>query len=55
MKVRILRRFVLLLVMCLAPSANAQNQVKDRAKLIEDAKREGKVLVYVSSNALREL
>src|SRR5262252_3015577 len=29
----------------------AQNLSKDRAKLIEDAKKEGKVIVYVSSNA----
>ena len=29
----------------------AQNLFKDRAKLIEDAKKEGKVVVYVSSNA----
>src|SRR5438552_17224253 len=29
----------------------AQSQSKDRAKLIEDAKKEGKVVVYVSSNA----
>ena len=29
----------------------AQSQSTDRTKLIEDAKREGKVMVYVSSNA----
>lgn len=29
----------------------AQSQSKDRAKLVEDAKKEGKVVVYVSSNA----
>src|SRR5215475_13958656 len=29
----------------------AQNLSKDRAKLIEDAKKEGKLIVYVSSNA----
>jgi iron(III) transport system substrate-binding protein len=29
----------------------AQNVVKDRAKLVADAQREGKVVVYVSSNA----
>jgi len=51
MKVMIFLRFVLVLLICPAPAANAQNQAKDRAKLIEDAKREGKVLVYVSSNA----
>jgi len=32
-------------------SIDAQNPSKGRAKLIEDAKREGKVVVYVSSNA----
>jgi iron(III) transport system substrate-binding protein len=45
------RIFALLFFICIAPSADAQNQAKDRAKLIEDAKKEGKVLVYVSSNA----
>ena len=34
-----------------ALSVDAQEQVKDRAKLIEEAKKEGKVFVYVSSNA----
>jgi iron(III) transport system substrate-binding protein len=29
----------------------AQSQSTERAKLIEDAKKEGKVMVYVSSNA----
>ena len=42
---------VALLIACFAPSADAQSQSKDRAKLMEDAKKEGKVLVYVSSNA----
>lgn len=32
-------------------SVDAQEQVRDRARLIEDAKKEGKVFVYVSSNA----
>src|ERR1043166_1643922 len=31
--------------------AAAQNQATERAKLIEAARKEGKVLVYVSSNA----
>lgn len=31
--------------------AAAQSQPQDRAKLIEDARKEAKVLVYVSSNA----
>ena len=43
--------FALLFVVFLAPSADAQTQARDRTKLIEDAKKEGKVLVYVSSNA----
>ena len=43
--------FTLLLVVLLSPSVGAQNQAKDRAKLIDDAKKEGKVVVYVSSNA----
>jgi iron(III) transport system substrate-binding protein len=41
----------LLIILCVPVLAPAQNQTKDRAKLIEDAKKEGKVLVYVSSNA----
>jgi iron(III) transport system substrate-binding protein len=41
----------LLMILCVPVLALAQNQTKDRAKLLEDAKREGKVLVYVSSNA----
>ena len=43
--------FALLFVFCVSPSAVAQNQTKDRAKLIDDARKEGKVVVYVSSNA----
>jgi len=43
--------FVLLAALCLTNSAIGQAQTKDRAKLIEDAKKEGKVMVYVSSNA----
>lgn len=43
--------FALLFIVCVSPTADAQNQAKDRAKLIEDGKKEGKVLVYVSSNA----
>src|SRR5947209_2224234 len=41
MKVMIFLRFVLVLLICPAPAANAQNQAKDRAKLIEDARKEG--------------
>jgi iron(III) transport system substrate-binding protein len=42
---------VALLIACFAPGADAQSQSKDHAKLMEDAKKGGKVLVYVSSNA----
>jgi len=41
----------LVTAVCFSPDAGAQSQAKDRAKLVEDAKKEGKVLVYVSSNA----
>jgi iron(III) transport system substrate-binding protein len=41
----------LLIILCVPFLAPAQNQTKDRAKLVDDAKKEGKVLVYVSSNA----
>lgn len=43
--------FAYLFVAWGALSVDAQEQVKDRAKLIEEAKKEGKVFVYVSSNA----
>ena len=43
--------FAYLFVAWAALSLDAQEQVKDRAKLIEEAKKEGKVFVYVSSNA----
>src|SRR4030095_7256081 len=51
MKIPLSWTFALLVVICVSPSASAQSQAKDRAKLIEDAKKEGKVMVYVSSNA----
>ncbi len=38
-------------IFCLTGPIHAQSQSTDRAKLIEDAKKEGKVMVYVSSNA----
>ena len=38
-------------IFCLAGIIYAQSQSTDRPKLIEDAKKEGKVMVYVSSNA----
>ena len=43
--------FTLSFVVLITTSVGAQSQAQDRAKLIEDAKKEGKVLVYVSSNA----
>ena len=51
MKVMVSFLFALLFVACISPGVNAQTQTKDRSKLIEDARKEGKVLVYVSSNA----
>src|SRR5262245_2026281 len=50
----IIMRFLITLLTALfvvAPAAYAQNPAKDRAKLVEEAKKEGKVMVYVSSNA----
>ncbi len=38
-------------IFCLAGIIYAQSQSTDRPKLIEEAKKEGKVMVYVSSNA----
>jgi iron(III) transport system substrate-binding protein len=43
--------FALLAALCLTNSGTGQAQTKDRAKLMEAAKKEGKVMVYVSSNA----
>ena len=51
MRVTVSLWFTLLLLAAISSSADAQNQAKERAKLIEDAKREGKVMVYASSNA----
>src|SRR5262249_50231517 len=42
---------MLQVILAMPPSSHAQNQPKDRAKLVEDAKKEGKVVVYASSNA----
>ena len=41
----------ILTALALANPEIGQAQTKERAKLIEDAKKEGKVMVYVSSNA----
>ncbi len=43
--------FAMLAALCFTNSAIGQAQTKDRAKLIEDARKEAKVMVYVSSNA----
>jgi len=51
MKAIICLMFAVHLVFSVSQLACAQSQLKDRAKLIEDAKKEGKVVVYVSSNA----
>ncbi len=51
MKIMLSFLFTLLFAVGISSAAAAQNQAKDRAKLIADAKKEGKVLVYVSSNA----
>jgi hypothetical protein len=43
--------FLVFTVFSLAGGAQAQGQFTDRAKLLEEAKKEGKVMVYISSNA----
>ena len=43
--------FAMLAALCFSNSAIGQAQTIERAKLIEDAKKDGKVMVYVSSNA----
>jgi iron(III) transport system substrate-binding protein len=51
MKISFTAIFSLLTALTLTSPGIAQAQTKERAKLIEDAKKEGKVMVYVSSNA----
>src|SRR4029450_11037625 len=51
MKISFTLTFAMLAALCFTNSGIGQAQTKDRAKLIEDAKKEGKVMVYVSSNA----
>jgi iron(III) transport system substrate-binding protein len=51
MKIKAKFLATLLAALCFATWATAHAQTKERAKLIEDAKKEGKVMVYVSSNA----
>ena len=51
MKAIISLTLVLHAIFGLAGIAHPQGQSTDRPKLIEDAKKEGKVMVYVSSNA----
>src|SRR6266545_3349330 len=43
--------FAMLAALCFTNSGIGQAQTKDRARLIEDAKKEDKVMVYVSSKA----
>ena len=50
MRVTVSLWFTVLFFAAISSSADAQNQAKERAKLIEDAKKESKVMVYVSSN-----
>lgn len=50
MKIIVSLLFALLFVIRPAAAA-AQSQTKDRAKLVEDGRKEGKFVVYVSSNA----
>jgi len=51
MKVIVSLLFAVLADVFVSLPAAAQSQPQDRAKLIEDARKEAKVLVYVSSNA----
>ena len=51
MKISFTLTFAMLAAFCLASSGLGQAQTKERAKMIEDAKKEAKVMVYVSSNA----
>ncbi len=51
MKIGLTARFAILATLTLTNPGVGQAQTKERAKLIEDAKKEGKVMVYVSSNA----
>jgi ABC-type glycerol-3-phosphate transport system substrate-binding protein len=51
MKLNIKITLAMLAALTFANAGIAQAQTKERAKLIEDAKKEGKVMVYVSSNA----
>jgi iron(III) transport system substrate-binding protein len=51
MESRFIAIVAMLAALGFAPSEPALSQTKDRAALIEEAKKEGKVMVYVSSNA----
>ena len=51
MKISCTLKIAMFTALCLTNSAVGHAQTKERAKLIEDAKKEGKVMVYVSSNA----
>ena len=51
MKISLTITLAMLAVVTFTDTEISQAQTKERAKLIEDAKKEGKVMVYVSSNA----
>ena len=51
MKISLTVTFTMLAALTFANPGMGQAQTKERAKLIEDAKKEGKAMVYVSSNA----
>jgi len=51
MKAIICFAFLVLAIFSMPESGHGQSQSQDRAKLLEDAKKEGKMVVYVSSNA----
>ena len=51
MKTGLALTFAVLAALCATNSAIGQAPTKERAKLIEEAKKDGKVMVYVSSNA----
>ncbi len=51
MKISFTLTFAMLAALCFTNSGIGQAQTKDRARLIEDAKKEDKVMVYVSSKA----
>ena len=51
MKINFTVTFTMFAILAFANHGTGQAQMKERAKLIEDAKKEAKVMIYVSSNA----